>query len=34
MKGINFITNEKGEKIAFQIDLKSKEEPNLEYLEE
>jgi len=34
MKGVNYITDDSGEKIALQIDLQSKGETTLEYLEE
>ena len=34
MKGVNYITNDKGEKIALQIELKTKQEVTIEYLEE
>ncbi len=34
MKGVTYITDESGERIALQIDLKVKEKITIEYLEE
>jgi len=34
MKGINFITNDKGEKIALQLDLQNPDEKMIELIEE
>jgi hypothetical protein len=34
MKGINFVTNDKGEKIALQLDLKNPDEKMIELIEE
>jgi|AntAceMinimDraft_17_1070374.scaffolds.fasta_scaffold00971_1 hypothetical protein len=34
MKGLNFLTNDKGERIALQIDLKNPDKVLIEYLED
>jgi hypothetical protein len=33
MKGLNFVTNDKGERIALQIDLREPDKRLIEYLE-